>query len=239
MRQAAQRLGMTGIVSCYGQTEAGSIVTHGLPGDPAPKRLETAGRPIPFQELKLVDPQSGCTVGPGEEGEIWDRSPYQMLGYRRMSEATAATLVEGGWLRTGDLGRQDTDGFLTIIGRLKDLIIRGGENICPTKVERELLTHPDVLEAYVVGIPSREYGEEVCVCLLLRPGARLDLGEEVQRHLNPRLAYYELPRYVLKMEAFPLIANGKVRRRELAALEVDLLTAQGEVILRAEERQQQ
>ncbi len=126
MRQAAQRLGMTGIVSCYRQTEADPIMTHGLPDDPTPKRPETAGCPIPFQKLKLVDPQSGCTVGPGEEGEIWDRSPYQMLGYWRMSEATATMLVKGGWLRTGDLGRQDIDGFLTITGRLKDLIIPGG-----------------------------------------------------------------------------------------------------------------
>lgn len=203
----------------FGMTEMSPILYTGV-DDAIADRASTAGRIQPHVECKIVDPQSGATVPRGEPGELCARGYGCMLGYWNDRESTERVVDSAGWVHTGDLATMRADGYVSIVGRIKDIVIRGGENIVPREVEEVLHTHPQVLDAFVVGVPDAEYGEEMCAWLRLRSGATVS-ASAIRRHCRERLAMHKIPRYVLFATELPLTASGKVQRfrlREQAAL---------------------
>ena len=203
----------------YGMTELSGAVTYLSPEDHAdashPERLMSAGKPYPGVEPRVVD-ASGVDVEPGALGELWVRSAQCMAGYWNKPEATAETLVEGGWLRTGDVARIDSGGFVYLEDRVKDLIISGGENVYPAEVERVLAEHPAVAEVAVIGVPDEKWGETVKACVVPAPGATVSLAE-LEALSRAHLAGYKRPTSVDVLEALPRNATGKILRKDLRA----------------------
>ncbi len=195
----------------YGLTEASPVITQTRVHDPLERRVHTIGRPLPGVEVKTLDPITGADLPDGEQGELCCRGHNVMLGYYGMPEATAEAIDLEGWLHTGDLAVRDSDGYYRITGRIKDMIIRGGENIYPREIEEVLHTHPDVRNAQVVGVPDERLGEEVCAWIRLRTGAHLS-EDDVRSFLRERLAHFKVPRYVMFVEDFPLTITGKVQK---------------------------
>ncbi|MBW0089182.1 AMP-binding protein [Pseudonocardia sp. KRD-184] len=200
----------------YGQTEASPYITHTLPDDPNPQWAHTVGRPLPHVEVRITDAASGAPLPPGGVGEIRTRGICVMAGYFDAPEATRAAL-EDGWLRTGDLGSLDADGYLRIQGRLKDMIIRGGENVYPREVEDVLHSHPAVAGAAVLGTPDPEWGETVAAVVQLREGASVD-GAELERFCRQHLASFKTPRTWRFVDGFPQTASGKIQKFALRDL---------------------
>lgn len=218
-RRAAEEVGLKVTIG-FGQTEASPYITHTVPDDPNPHWIETVGRPLPQTEVKVIDPVSGDTVPLGTVGEICARGCGVMAGYFDNPGATAIALDAQGWLHTGDLGSLDADGYCRIQGRLKDMIIRGGENIYPREIEDVLFTHPGIASVSVVGVPDIEWGEQVAAFVQARPEARLcadDLAAFCRQHLAP----FKVPRIWRFVEAFPQTASGKIQK---FALREQLLT---------------
>ena len=211
MRRVIDELGCTGIVNAYGLTEASPGVTLSAPDDPLEDRVTTGGRPLEGVEVRVVDPANLRTLEAGERGEVWVRGPNVMQGYFDDPQATRAAIVEDGWLRTGDLGLLDAQGRLSILGRYKELIIRGGENISPAEVEDALRAHPTVRDAAVFGVPDERLGEAVEAAVVLRPEGTLD-PEDLDAFLAGRLAPFKRPRRVHAVEALPLTPSGKVKK---------------------------
>ncbi|WIX76216.1 AMP-binding protein [Amycolatopsis carbonis] len=198
----------------YAQTEASPGITMTTPADSADDRAETLGRALPACAVKIVDPLTGETAATGETGELCTRGYHVMTGYHAMPEETAAAIDPEGWLHTGDLARMDDRGYLTIEGRVKEMIIRGGENIYPREIEHVLLDHPAVADVAVVGIPDPEWGEQVGAFVLLRPGA--DAGEEeLFAHVRKHLAPHKTPKVWQFVTEFPLTGSGKIRKHVL------------------------
>ena len=195
----------------YGQTESSPVITQSLPEDGFTERAETVGRPGRQVEVKIVDPVDGSTVPRGEVGEICTRGYHVMLGYYEMPEATAEAIDPEGWLHTGDLGSMDARGYCRIEGRLKDMIIRGGENIFPREIEQRLFTHETVGDVAVVGIPDERWGEQVCAFVRPAPGARLD-RDELDAWVRAELAAFKAPRRWVFVEEFPMTPSGKVQK---------------------------
>jgi fatty-acyl-CoA synthase len=195
----------------YGQTEASPYVSHSLPDDPNPDWISTVGRPLPQTEVKVIDPSSGETLPVSCVGEICARGYGLMAGYFNNPGATAEALDHDGWLHTGDLGSMDPQGYLTIQGRLKDMIIRAGENIYPREIEDLLFTHPDIANAAVVGIPDREWGEVVAAFVQTRPGCELT-DDALTCFCRRHLASYKVPRVWRFVEQFPRTASGKIQK---------------------------
>ncbi|WP_127091871.1 AMP-binding protein [Aquabacter cavernae] len=210
VRRARDRFGVKVAIG-FGQTEASPYLTHTVPDDPHPNWIETVGPPLPQTELKVVDPASGETLGLGQTGEICARAPGVMAGYFDNPGATAQALDAEGWLHTGDLGSMDSHGYCRIEGRLKDMIIRGGENIYPREIEDVLFTHPSVASAAVLGVPDTEWGEQVAAFVQARPGATLDeaaLAAFCRAHLAP----FKVPRLWRIVDQFPQTASGKIQK---------------------------
>lgn len=208
----------------FGQTEASPYITHTLPNDPHPAWFETVGRPLPRTEVKVVDPATGETVPCGISGEICARGYGLMTGYYNAAEATAATIDEEGWLHTGDVGSMDTQGYCRVLGRLRDMIIRGGENIYPREIEDVLMTHPHVADVAVIGIPDPDWGEIVAACVRPIGPGKPDPGH-LETFCRERLASYKVPRSWHFRNDMPLTASGKIqkfilREQLLAALAV-------------------
>ncbi|QPC32144.1 AMP-binding protein [Caldimonas thermodepolymerans] len=204
----------------YGLTEASPIITQSSPNDPDDLQMGSCGQPLPAVEVDVVGPD-GKPVPIGEEGEVRTRGWLTMKGYFGNDQATRETLSDDGWLRTGDLGRMDANGYLWISGRAKDMIIRGGENIYPREIEEVLMTLDEVVDASVIGVPDPRYGEEVCAYVRLKPGATLD-AESLRERLKDRMARYKIPKYVRVVPQFPLTPSGKVQKfrlREMYARE--------------------
>jgi fatty-acyl-CoA synthase len=202
-----------------GMTETSPLSTQTLPEDPVRKRIETVGRAHPHVEVKVVDPATGETLPRGVAGEQCTRGYSVMRGYWADPEATAAAIDADGWMHTGDLATMDDDGYLSIVGRIKDMIIRGGENISPREIEEFLHTLPGVAEAHVIGIPSERYGEEVMAWVKPQAGATLT-GDELAEACRGGLARYKVPRHWRIVDGFPMTVTGKVQKyrlRELAA----------------------
>ncbi|HET8750387.1 MAG TPA: AMP-binding protein, partial [Sphingomicrobium sp.] len=198
----------------YGQTECSPGITMSCPDDPA-DTIESVGRLLPNVELAILDPQSGEIVPVGEEGEICTRGYHLMAGYDGNPEATAAAIDSNGWLHTGDLGHVDSRGFLTISGRIKDMIIRGSENLYPAEIEMAVLEHPDVSEAAIVGIPCPIYGEQVA-CFMRASGSRRPDAAELKTFIRERLSPQKTPAHWLWVERWPLTGSGKIQKFRLA-----------------------
>jgi fatty-acyl-CoA synthase len=183
--------------------------------DDLERRTSSIGRAHPHVEIKIVDPESGDVVERGSPGELCTRGYSVMVGYWRNDEKTAEAIDPEGWMHTGDLAVMRPDGYCTIVGRIKDVVIRGGENIYPREIEEFLYTHPDVEDAQVVGVPDARFGEEVCAWIRMRPGrAALDT-DAVREFASGKLAHYKIPRYVHIVDEFPMTVTGKVRKVEI------------------------
>ena len=229
MREVIDRMGADRITIAYGQTEASPVVTQTLADDSIERRVSTVGKVLPGVEVRLVDPETGLVVGPGQQGELQTRSAMVMKGYFNMPEATADAIDADGWLHTGDLATVDEDGYYKITGRLKDMIIRGGENIYPREIEEFLYTHPQIDDVQVIGVPDARFGEEVMAWVRLKPDA--DATEEsIRDFCRGQIAHYKVPRYVKFTDEFPMTVTGKIqkfRMREMAVEELGLQTAAG------------
>jgi len=209
---------------CYGMTETSPVSTQTRTDDTLDRRVTTVGRVHPHLEVQVVDPSTGEVVPRGAAGELCTRGYSVMLGYWDEPEKTAEAIDADRWMHTGDLAVMDADGYLSITGRIKDMVIRGGENIYPREIEEFLYTHPDVVDAQVIGVADEKYGEELMAWLRLRPGASLDAAA-VREFCTGKLAHYKIPRYVHVVDDFPMTVTGKVRKvemREAAARLLDL-----------------
>ena len=229
MKQVRERMNVTEITICYGMTETSPVSTQTRVDDPVEKRVGSVGRIHPHVEIKVIDPKSGEVVPRGTSGELCTRGYSVMLGYWRETEATAAAIDDARWMHTGDLATMDGDGYLNIVGRIKDLIIRGGENVYPREIEEFLYRHPDVEDAQVIGVPSARYGEEVMAWVKLKAGVVLT-GEQLRAFCHGAIATYKIPRYWKLVDAFPMTVTGKVqkfRMREIATTELELESAAG------------
>lgn len=196
----------------YGQTECSPVLTNGLPSDSAADKGLTVGKPLPHTEIRIVDPESLETVPIGTSGELWARGYFTMLGYFDMPDATAKTITSDGWLRTGDLAMMDERGYLRIVGRLKDMIIRGGENLFPAEIEEVLYRHPAVAEAAVVGLPDDHWGEVVGAFIRPRDPSAPPAIAELRSHLRACLSPQKTPTKWYAVDGYPLTGSGKIQK---------------------------
>ncbi|HHV98408.1 MAG TPA: AMP-binding protein [Clostridiaceae bacterium] len=222
MKQVVELMGAKEITIAYGQTEASPVCTQTRVDDSIELRVSTVGRALPHIECKVVDPQTGKDVPPGTPGEFVVRGYNVMKGYYKMPEATAQAIDKDGWLHTGDLATMDENGYFKITGRIKDMIIRGGENIYPKEIEEFLYTHQAIKDVQVIGVPSKEYGEEVMACIILKDGAVLT-EEEVKEYVRTNMARHKTPRYVKFMDSFPMTASGKIQKYKLREMAIEEL----------------
>jgi len=211
MKKVLDDLGCREITIAYGQTETSPVVTQSRVDDPIELRVETVGRALPGIELKIVSSETGRTLPDNKQGEICARGHCTMRGYYNNPEATAETLDEEGWIHTGDLGVRRSDGSFKITGRLKDMVIRGGEKVFPREIEEFLFTHPSISQAAVFGVPDAKYGEELCAWVQLHRDQRLT-AEEVRAHCQANLAHYKVPRYIEFVGEFPTTVSGKIQK---------------------------
>src|SRR5882762_7031663 len=214
MRRVIADMHMQQVVIGYGMTETSATIMITSPTDPVQRRVSTVGKVVPHVEAKIVNQRSEI-VQRGQVGEICVRGYSVMLGYWEDPEKTAEAIDADGWLHTGDLGTIDQDGYGKIVGRLKELVIRGGENISPAEIEDFLHRHPQVEMAQVVGVPDEKFGEELCACIKLKDGPRPS-EIELKEFCRDQIAHFKIPRYVRFVEAFPMTASGKVQKYLLA-----------------------
>jgi fatty-acyl-CoA synthase len=223
MRRVVDEMHMPEVTICYGMTETSPVSFQTHPDDPLERRVGTVGRIHPHVEVKIID-VDGRTTPRGVSGEILTRGYSVMRGYWNDPARTREVIDAGGWMHTGDLGVIDDAGYLNIVGRVKDMIIRGGENISPREIEEFLYRHPAVLDVAVVGVPDSKYGEAVCACIRLRPG-RTATEEAIREFCRGQIAHYKVPRYVRFVDSFPLTISGKVQKyliRESLRTELNL-----------------
>ena len=223
MKQVMSRMSMHEVSICYGMTETSPVSTQTRVDDSLDRRVSTVGRVGPHLEVKVVDPATGATVPRGTPGELCTRGYSVMLGYWEQPDKTAEAIDAAHWMHTGDLAVMDEDGYLAITGRIKDMVIRGGENIYPREIEEFLYTHPDILDAQVIGVPDAKYGEELMAWIRLRPGAPDLTAESLREFCSGQLAHYKVPRYVHIVDEFPMTVTGKVRKVEMRERSVELL----------------
>ncbi|MGW5720717.1 AMP-binding protein [Amycolatopsis sp. NPDC003865] len=223
MKQVIDRMGMGEVSICYGMTETSPVSTQTRADDSIERRVSTVGRVGPHLEVKVVDPETGLTVPRGEPGELCTRGYSVMLGYWEQPDKTAEAIDKARWMHTGDLAVMDGDGYLNITGRIKDMVIRGGENLYPREIEEFLYTHPDILDAQVIGVPDEKYGEELMAWVRMREGAEPLTAEKVREFCEGKLARYKVPRYVHVVEEFPMTVTGKVRKVEMREKSISLL----------------
>ncbi|MEO1482691.1 MAG: AMP-binding protein [Myxococcota bacterium] len=228
MKQVQSRMHAPEITICYGMTETSPVSTQSDLDDPLEKRVGTVGRIHPHVEIKIIDPESGQTVPRGEKGELCTRGYCVMLGYWNAPEVTAKAIDAGRWMHTGDLATMDDEGYINIVGRIKDLIIRGGENISPKEVEDFLYTHPQVEDVQVIGVPSEKYGEEVMAWVKSKDGVTLE-GDALRDFCRDQIATFKIPRYWKFVDEFPMTVTGKIQKfkmREVSVAELGLSAQQ-------------
>jgi fatty-acyl-CoA synthase len=223
MKQVIERMGMTEVGICYGMTETSPVSTQTRADDSLDRRVSTVGRVGPHIEVKVVDPETGRTVPRGTPGELCTRGYSVMIGYWNQPDKTAEAVDAAHWMHTGDLAVMDDEGYLAITGRIKDMVIRGGENIYPREIEEFLYTHPDILDAQVIGVPDVKYGEELMVWVRMRAGAAEVTAESLREFCTGKLAHYKIPRYVHIVDEFPMTVTGKVRKVEMRERSTELL----------------
>lgn len=222
MKKVVDKMGVREITITYGQTEASPGITMTRTDDPLELRVTTVGRALPNVEVKIIDSETGKEVPRNTQGELCSRGYNTMKGYYKMIEATAAAIDNDGWLHTGDLAVMDENGYCKITGRLKDMIIRGGENIYPREIEEFIYTHPKVKDVQVVGVPSEKYGEEVMAFIQIKPGNSIT-EEELKEYCREKIARYKIPKYIAFVDDYPITASGKIQKYKLRELAMELL----------------
>jgi fatty-acyl-CoA synthase len=220
MKRVQSEMHMGEVTICYGMTETSPVSTQTRRDAPLSKQVATVGRVHPHIEVKIVDPAAGRTLARGESGELCTRGYSVMLGYWDNEEATQEAIDAARWMHTGDLAVMDDEGYVNIVGRIKDMIIRGGENIYPREIEEFLYTHPAVADVQVIGVPDERYGEAVCAWVVLREGAELD-EEQLLEFCRGKIARFKIPRYVRFVDAFPMTVTGKVQKFKMREVEVE------------------
>jgi fatty-acyl-CoA synthase len=223
MKRVINEMHMAEVTIAYGMTETSPVSTQTGADDELDRRVATVGRVHPHVEVQVVDPETDLPVPVGTPGELCTRGYSVMIGYWNEPEKTADVLRRG-WMHTGDLATMDADGYLNIVGRIKDMVIRGGENIYPREVEEFLYTHPDVVDAQVIGVPDERFGEELMAWIRLREGAEPLTAEALREFCTGKLAHYKIPRYVHLVDAFPMTVTGKVRKVQMREESIALLS---------------
>jgi fatty-acyl-CoA synthase len=226
MKRCVSDMHMAEVGIAYGMTETSPVSTQTRTDDDLERRTATIGRVHPHVEVKIIDPVSGETVPRGTPGELCTRGYSVMIGYWDQPAKTAEVIDSDAWMHTGDLGEMREDGYLNIVGRIKDMVIRGGENVYPREVEEFLYTHPDIADVQVIGVPDERYGEEICAWIKMRAGAEPLDAERVREFAAGRLAAFKIPRYVQIVDDFPMTVTGKVRKVEMRERSVELLGLQ-------------
>ena len=221
MKQVRTKMGMDEITICYGMTETSPVSFQTMTTDSIEKQVSTVGRVHPHVECKIINPESGAVVPRGEPGELLSRGYIVMLGYWEDPVATSQAVDSARWMHTGDLATMDMEGYVTIVGRSKDMIIRGGENVYPREVEEFLYGHPQIQDVQVIGVPDEKYGEEVMAWVILKPG-QTTTADELTDYCRGKIAHYKVPRYWRMTDQFPMTVSGKVQKyklREMALLQ--------------------
>jgi len=199
---------------CFGQTEGSCCLTTTLLDDPFELKAATVGKALPYIDIKFIDPVTGEVVPVGARGELCARGLLVMAGYYNMPEKTAETIDHGGWLHTGDLGTMNAQGYVNIVGRVKDMVIRGGENLYPAEIEQFLTRHPKIADAQVIGIPDAFMGEEMAALIRLKPGEQLT-EEALRDYCRANISHHKVPKYIKFVTVYPLTASGKIKKFEL------------------------
>ncbi|WP_370482264.1 AMP-binding protein [Mycobacterium sp. pUA109] len=224
MRTVIERMHMAEVAICYGMTETAPVSTQTRADDSLARRVSTVGRVCPHLEIKVIDPDTGARVPRGAVGEFCTRGYSVMTGYWNEPDKTAQVIDADGWMHSGDLATMDDDGYVQITGRIKDMVIRGGENIYPREIEEFLYTHPDVVDAQVIGVPDAVYGEELMAVVTLRDGAPELTVEGLRAFCTGRLAHFKIPRYLRVVDEFPMTVTGKIRKDLMRAQAVEYLS---------------
>lgn len=225
MKRCIADMHMEEVTICYGMTETSPVSTQTAADDHIDKRVGTVGRVHPHVEVKIVDPENGSTVEVGRSGELCTRGYSVMAGYWNDAERTLESIDGSGWMHTGDLATMDGDGYLNIVGRIKDMIIRGGENVYPREIEEFLYTHPDIVDVQVIGVPDQKFGEEIMAWLRVREGATLT-DADVAEFCRGRIAHYKVPRYVHTTDEFPMTVTGKIQKYKMREAAIEMLGLQ-------------
>jgi len=220
MKRVIADMGMAEVTIAYGMTETSPVSTQTRPDDDLDRRVSTVGTVHPHLEVKVVDPAGGLVVPRGTPGELCTRGYSVMLGYWEMPDRTAEAIDAARWMHTGDLAVMDDNGYLSIVGRIKDMVIRGGENVYPREIEEFLYTHPDIVDAQVIGVPDERFGEELMVWVRLREGAPPLTADALREFCAGKLAHFKIPRYVKVVDGFPMTVTGKVRKVEMREVSI-------------------
>ena len=215
MNRVISEMHMVDVAICYGMTETSPVSTMTRKGDTLRQRTETVGRTMPQLESRIVDPATGGELERGQIGELCTRGYAVMAGYWNQPDKTAEAIDADGWMHTGDLARMDEDGYVVVEGRIKDMVVRGGENIYPREIEEFLYTHPAIQDVQVIGVPDPKFGEELMACIILKPGAEPLDAAALAEFCRGKLAHYKIPRYVEVRESFPMTVSGKVRKVQM------------------------
>jgi len=231
MKRVVSEMHMEEVTICYGMTETSPVSTQTRPDDDLERRVSTVGRVHPHVEVKIVDPESGLTVPCGTPGELCTRGYSVMLGYWDDQAKTREVIDVAGWMHTGDLATMDAEGYCNIVGRIKDLVIRGGENVYPREIEEFLYGHLDIADVQVIGVPDARYGEELCAWVKLREGAVLT-EDSVREYCRGKLAHYKVPRYVQFVDEFPMTVTGKIQKFKMRESSIGTLGLQSAAAVR-------
>jgi len=232
MRRVVSEMHMGEVAICYGMTETSPVSTQTRADDPLELRVSTVGRPGPHIEVKIVDADTGLTVERGQPGELCTRGYSVMLGYWEQPDKTAEAIDAAGWMHTGDLATMDAAGYCNIVGRIKDMVIRGGENVYPREIEEFLYTHEDIADVQVVGVPDERFGEELCAWVQRRSGAELT-EDDVREFCRGRLAHFKIPRYVMFVDEFPMTVTGKIQKFRMREEAIAVLGLEGAAAVRS------
>ncbi|RNC73331.1 MAG: AMP-binding protein [Desulfuromonadales bacterium] len=227
MKKVISQMNASEITIAYGQTESSPVITQTRTDDPIELRVATVGRALPDVEVKIVDIETGATLPPGKQGELCTRGYLVMKGYYKMPEETARAIDADGWLHTGDLAVMDEHGYCKITGRIKQMIIRGGENVYPREIEEYLYTHPKISDVQIYGVPDRKYGEQVMAAVILKKGMAMT-EEEVREFCKGKIANYKIPRYVKFVDSYPMTASGKIQKFKLREMAIKELGLEGQ-----------
>jgi fatty-acyl-CoA synthase len=225
MKKVTSEMGASQMTICYGQTEASPLITQTLADDSLELRVGTVGRPLPGIEVKLIDPETGVELGDQQPGELCSRGHDVMLGYFNLPDKTKEAIDSEGWLHTGDLAVRQPNGYYRITGRLRDLIIRGGENVYPREIEELLFQHPAILDVQIIGVPDRKFGEEVMAWVRLREGQSAS-ADELKAFCKSNLAYFKVPHYWKFVDSFPVTVTGKIQKYKMREMSIEELGLQ-------------